>query len=580
MLRSIANWRMLVCIFCGFSSGLPLYVLYQLIPAWLRSAQVDLMTIGLFSLISIPYTWKFIWSPMMDWWTPPFWGRRRGWAIMVQCGLLCALASLSFLDPQRDMSILLGVCAAIAFLSASQDIVLDAHRREILPDEELGIGNSYFVNAYRISSLVPGSLALILSDRYPWSTVHLVVASFVIVGMVTTWCMPEPKVDREPPKGSFSERIAEPFRSFFSRGVRSALLILLFMMLYKLGDSMATALATPFYMDSGFSNTMIGTTAKAGALWSSIVGGIIGGVIMIKIGINRALWAFGVVQVVSILGFALLASQSPVLNVLEQRPFLSLNDVPGVVSQQEKERWLALPSGRIALNNASLEDLTRLDEEQRPMWEGVLDKRNMDGVFVDAEDWQKRTGLAVPDGGDFRIWAHGASEKELQRMLQISENEASILFEKRSEAGPFATAEEWSSDSDIVGRLEDSFYFRLDVNHASGQQLGTISWLAPSAWLLFWVISFEYLGVGLGTAAFVAFTARTTDTRYTATQFALLTSLAGVPRTFASALTGYLIQAFGYVSFFLICTIIAFPGMMLLFWVAPWNGNILKKDAS
>ena len=401
--KSILNRRILVCIFTGFSSGLPLYVLYQMIPAWLRDDGVDLKTIGLFSLVGFPYTWKFIWSPAMDRIVPRFLGRRRGWALMTQVGLLLSLGLFSFLNPSDNIWGIACVVVLVALFSASQDIVLDAYRRELLPDEELGFGNSMFVNAYRIASLVPGSLALILADQIPWSSVHWVVAAFMLVGIVTTLMMPEPEVHAPPPK-SFKEAVVEPFREFFTRkDLQSAIVLLLFILLYKLGDNMATALATPFYLDLGFTKTEIGTVAKVAALWSSIAGGIIGGIIMIRIGINRSLWIFGIVQLVTILGFAALA-----------------------------------------------------------------------------------------EIGNDKTW-------------------------------------------------------------------------------LFIVVSGEYLGVGLGTAAFVAFMAKSTDKRYTATQLALLTSLMGVPRTLANASTGFIIEATGYTSFFLICTVLAIPGMILLKWVAPWN---------
>ena len=406
---AVFNRRMLLCILTGFSSGLPLYVLYQMIPAWLRSAEVDLTTIGLFSLIAFPYTWKFLWSPLMDRWAPPL-GRRRGWAMITQVGLICALASLALFDAHTDTIGIAVVAGVIALFSASQDVVLDAYRREILPDHELGLGNSMFVNAYRISGLVPGSLALILADQLPWSTVNLVVASFMGVGLITTALMPEPTT-LAPRPPNLRAAIVKPFQEFFTRnGTRSALLVLTFMLLYKLGDSMATALATPFYLDIGFSMTEVGTVAKAAALWSSIAGGVLGGLFMVRAGIQRSLWVFGVVQIVSILGFAVL-----------------------------------------------------------------------------------------------------------------------------SEVGP--------------------------------------SW-----WVLFAVVSFEYLGVGLGTAALVAFIARSTNRAYTATQLALLTSLTGLPRTLANAATGYIVESIGYTWFFLLCTALSIPGMLLLPWVAPWGDDPPSKD--
>ncbi|MDC0358056.1 AmpG family muropeptide MFS transporter [Oligoflexia bacterium] len=396
---------MLICVCTGFSSGLPLYVLYQLIPAWLRDTGVDLKTIGLFSLIAVPYTWKFMWSPLMDRFVPPFFGRRRGWALITQVLLLISIALFGLFHPADSMTAVVAIVFAVALFSASQDIVLDAYRRELLSDAELGLGNSFFVNAYRLSSLVPGSLALILADHIPWSSVYLVVASFMLVGIVTTVLCPNTAQDVAPPK-TFKEAVVDPFREFFSRsGTTAALEILAFMLLYKLGDSMATALSMPFYLDLGFTKTEIGSIAKVAGLWASIFGGFVGGVIMLRIGINKALWLFGVVQIVSILGFAVL-----------------------------------------------------------------------------------------------------------------------------SEVG-------------------------------------------PDRWVLFCVVSFEYLGVGLGTAAFVAFIARSTNQKFTATQFALLSSIASMPRIFANAGTGYLIEAMGYTYFFYLCTLLALPGMLLLPKVAPWGGE-------
>ncbi|NLF24612.1 MAG: AmpG family muropeptide MFS transporter [Deltaproteobacteria bacterium] len=406
MCRVIFSRRMLICIFTGIASGMPLYVLIQLVPAWLRDQGVDLGKIGLFSLVSIPYTWKFVWSPLMDRYVPPFLGRRRGWILITQVALLISIGMLALCNPQQSLSKIAGVVFAIALFSASQDIVLDAYRRELLPDRELGLGNSFFVNAYRLSSLVPGSLSLILADILPWSQVHLITAAFMLIGIVTTLWMPEVASPQNTPR-SLREAIVEPFREFFNRSdMRSAVLILVFMLLYKLGDNMATALATPFYLDMGFSKTEIGAIAKVAALWSSIFGGFIGGVVLLYIGINKGLWLFGAFQMVAILGFAVLA----------------------------------------------------------------------------------------------------------------------------------------------------------EVGH--------------STLLLFFVVSFEYLGVGLGTAAFVAFIARNTNKRFSATQMALLSSIMVIPRTFANASTGYLIEWLGYTYFFILCSLLALPGMLLLCWVAPWGEKL------
>lgn len=307
-LRQIFSRNMLICIFTGFTSGLPLYFLINLIPAWLRSEHIDLKTIGLMALIGLPFTWKFIWSPVMDAVRLPFLGRRRGWMLVTQIGLLLALAAYAFLNPYQHLPVIIGLSAVVSFFSASQDIVLDAFRREILPDEELGLGNSIHVNAYRIAALVPGSLNLILADRMPWGNVFIITALFMLPGLLMTlFLAKEPDL---PPAASRTlvQTVVEPFQEFFSRkGTKQAALVLLFIFLYKLGDSMATSLATPFYLDMGFSKTDIGLIAKNAGLWPAVIAGILGGIWMLKLGINKALWLFGVVQVVTILGFVWLA---------------------------------------------------------------------------------------------------------------------------------------------------------------------------------------------------------------------------------------------------------------------------------
>lgn len=307
-LRQIFSRNMLICIFTGFTSGLPLYFLINLIPAWLRSEHIDLKTIGLMALIGLPFTWKFIWSPVMDAVRLPFLGRRRGWMLVTQIGLLLALAAYAFLNPHQHLPVIIGLSAVVAFFSASQDIVLDAFRREILPDEELGLGNSIHVNAYRIAALVPGSLSLILADRMLWGNVFIITALFMLPGLLMTlFLAKEPDLPPAAPR-TLVQTVVEPFQEFFSRkGTEQAALVLLFIFLYKLGDSMATSLATPFYLDMGFSKTDIGLIAKNAGLWPAVIAGILGGVWMLKLGINKALWLFGVVQVVTILGFVWLA---------------------------------------------------------------------------------------------------------------------------------------------------------------------------------------------------------------------------------------------------------------------------------
>lgn len=404
-LHALLNKRMLICIFTGFSSGLPLYILISLLPAWLKSEGVSLKEIGLFALIGLPFTWKFIWAPLFDRYALPF-GRRRGWLLITQIGLLITLPVFGFFHPQLDIRTIAFFCVLVAFLSASQDVVLDAYRRELLPDVELGLGNAVHVNAYKIASLVPGSLSLILADHMDWSSVFMITALFMLPGLVMTLLITEPALKNVAPK-TLRAAVIEPFQEFKRRnGIKSALTVLLFIFLYKLGDSMATALATPFYLEMGFTKTEIGLVAKNAGLWPSVIGGMLGGVWMMRLGINRALWIFGAVQMIAILGFA----------------------------------WLAT------------------------------------------------------------------------------------------------------------------------VGHS-------LPWLAL-------VIGLEALGVGLGTAAFVAYIAHTTNPLYTATQFALFTSLAAVPRTFANAATGYLVDYFGWTQFFILCFLLAIPGMLLLLKVAPWKATL------
>ncbi|MRR50462.1 MAG: MFS transporter, partial [Rhodocyclaceae bacterium] len=284
---------MLICIFTGFASGLPLYLLLNLVPAWLRTEGISLKAIGLFALIQFPYTWKFLWSPFLDRYTLPWLGRRRGWMFLTQVLLLAVIAFLGVFSPASDLQTIVVLATLLAFASATQDIVLDAYRRELLSDVELGLGNSVHVNAYRLAGLIPGSLSLILADHLPWQQVFLVTSLFMIPGLAMTLMVREPAVAGSLPR-SLRQAVVEPFQEFIHRaGWRDAALVLAFIFLYKLGDSMCTALATPFYLDMGFAKSQIGLVAKHAGLWPAVIGGLLGGLWMVKLGINRALWLFG-----------------------------------------------------------------------------------------------------------------------------------------------------------------------------------------------------------------------------------------------------------------------------------------------
>lgn len=399
---------MLICVFTGFASGLPLFILITLVPAWLRSEQVDLKSIGFFALIQLPYTWKFLWSPLLDRYALSALGRRRSWMLLAQTLLLISIPALGLFQPKMDLWAIAYLAVAISLFSATADIAIDAFRREILTDAELGLGNAVHVNAYRIAGLIPGSLSLVLADHMSWANVYLITAMFMLPGIVMTMLVREPAQSLARPR-TLRQAIVEPFHEFVTRrGWQSAAIVLLFVILYKLGDSMATALATPFYLDMGFSKTEVGLVAKNAGLWGYVVGGMIGGIWMLKLGINRGLWVFGVAQAVMILGFA----------------------------------------------------------------------------------WMAQLG---------------------------------------------------------------------DIEHAAKLVVLGV------------VIFSEALGSGLGTAAFVAYIARETNPAYTATQFALFTSLAAVPRTVINAATGWMVEQLGWYGFFLLCFALAWPGMLLLPRIAPWR---------
>jgi len=398
MLKSIVNWRMLIVFSMGFSSGLPLLLIGSTLKAWFTESGMDLTTIGFFSLVGLPYTLKFAWSPLLDRFTPPFLGRRRGWLLMSQVGLIAALSSFSLTNPSQQTVAVAALAFLIALLSATQDIAIDAYRREILETEELGLGSSLAVNGYRIATLIAGAFALYLADHMPWSLVYTIMAAGMGIGVLTTLLAPEPQVDQAPPR-TMREAFVDPFIEYFSRS--GAWIILAFIVLYKVGDSMASEMTMPFYLQMGFTKTQIGAVAKLFGFWATIIGSLAGGLLILKLNIHRSLWVFGFLQAFSTLGFALLARIGP----------------------------------------------------------------NLD-------------------------------------------------------------------------------------------------WLAA-------VVTFENLCGGMGTSAYVAFMGSLTNKRFTATQYALLSSLMGVPRVIAGVPTGWMAKNMGWETFFVVCTLAAIPGMLLLFKVAP-----------
>lgn len=306
LLRVFGSPKMAALILLGFSSGLPLFLTSKTLQAWMTVEKVDLTAIGLFSLVGVPYSLKFLWSPLLDWFTLPFLGRRRGWLIVIQIGLLIAIAAMSLQQPKQALQFLAINAVVIAFLSATQDIAADAYRTDILEPLEMGAGAAVFVLGYRVALLLTGSLALILADRIAWSSVYLFMSVGMGLGIIATLFAPEPK-EINPPT-SLTEAVILPFGEFIQRqGLVQAKLTLLFIVLYKLGDSFVNNMSTPFLLQTGFTQTDIGAIQGGMGLVATIVGTLAGGAFLSKIGLNRSLWVFGALQAVSNLAYLILA---------------------------------------------------------------------------------------------------------------------------------------------------------------------------------------------------------------------------------------------------------------------------------
>jgi len=393
---SLFTGRMLLAFVMGFSGGLPLLLTGSLLQAWMVDVGVDLGTIGLFALVGLPYTLKFVWAPIMDRYSPSLLGRRRGWLFIWQLCLTGAIALLGFSNPSQILYVTALAALLLSFFSASQDIVIDAYRRESLADDEQGMGASLYVGGYRVGMLLATGGGLFLADLMEYHWVYLIMATAMCAGLIATLLAPEPNAEHGKPK-TLQDAVVKPFKEFFTRDY--AIIILVFVFLYKVGDTMAGQMTTPFYLDLGFTKSEIAAIVKIFGFPITIAGTFLGGVLVMRHGIYKCLLWFGVLQAISTAGFI----------------------------------WLA--------------------------------------------------------------------------------------------------------------------YVGHDI------------------WVLTAVIAFENLSAGLGTAAYIGFIASLTDKRFTATQFALLTSFMGMPRVFAAAPTGYMVGAFGWSGFFLFCTAIALPGILLIIWL-------------
>ncbi|HEY1953516.1 MAG TPA: AmpG family muropeptide MFS transporter [Gemmatimonadaceae bacterium] len=295
-LRIFGQPKMAVLLLLGFSSGLPFYLTSKTLQAWMTTSKVDLATIGFFSLVTLPYSLKFVWAPVMDRYVPPFLGRRRGWVFITQVLLLLVIAAMSLHDPRTGLRMLAVNAIAIAFFSASQDISLDAYRTDVLETREMGAGAAVFVMGYRVAMITTGALAFFLADRMSWNTVYVLIALLMIVGIVTTFIAPEPVLRDAPPK-TLGEAVVLPFADFFQRaGVLRALLVLLFIVVYKYSDSLAGSMTTPFLLQAGFSQSEVGAVFLGAGVIATIVGVVVAGAAIGKFGINRSLWMFVVFQ--------------------------------------------------------------------------------------------------------------------------------------------------------------------------------------------------------------------------------------------------------------------------------------------
>jgi PAT family beta-lactamase induction signal transducer AmpG len=406
LMKKVFSYRMLCLLLLGYAAGLPLLLIGSTLQAWMTDSKVDLGTIGMVSLIGLPYTIKFVWSPFLDRFRVPFLGRRKGWMVVFQALLVVSIFSLSLVNPKEHLMLVGVIATLITFFSASQDIALDAYRREILPDEELGFGSSVYVTGYRLGMLVAGAGALILADQVPWSDVYMWMAACMVPAVVFTLISPTEKNDLVAPK-NMKEAVVGPLKEFFTRP--GAITIILFILLFKVGDLMAANLTTPFILQAGYSKTDIGTVAKGVGMFATIFGGLVGGAFMLKIPMKISLVVFGTFQAISTLGFSLLT------------------------------------------------------------------------------------------------------------MLPVS----------------------WGSLAMIIG--------------------------------------LENFSAGMGMAAYGAFMAALTDKRFTATQYALLSSVMGITRVILPAPTGYVADAVGWNMFFIICTLAAIPGMLLLIPVFRLAGPAATK---
>jgi len=302
-LNAFRSKRVGLLIALGFASGLPLALTRTTLSAWMTNAGVDLKTIGLFSLVSLPYSLKVVWAPLLDRFSLPLLGRRRGWMVLAQLGLLVGIGVMSKLDPQHAPLAIAAMAVLVAFFSSSQDVAADAYRTDVLPPAERASGTSTWIMGYRVAMLASGAGALVLSDHMPWSRVYMIMALLMGVGIVATWLAPEPEVVR-PPR-TITDAVVKPFEDFFRR--KGAAVALIFVMLYRVGDTIAGGMVMPFLIKLGFSNSEIGYWNKGVGFGATIAGVVLGGGLVAKFGVRRCLLSFGLFAALANTGYLALA---------------------------------------------------------------------------------------------------------------------------------------------------------------------------------------------------------------------------------------------------------------------------------
>lgn len=308
MLQVFKSRKMAALLLLGLSSGLPLYLTSRTLQAWLTVAGVDLSAIGFISLVSLPYSLKFLWAPLIDGFSFPFLGRRKGWLMVTQLALAIAIATMALQRPAEALQLVAINAVVIAFLSATQDITIDAYSTDILDRHEVGVGAGIKIVGYRAGMVLAGGVALILADRLSWPTVYALLGILMLLILVFSARVAEPAL-RDAPPSSLREAVRMPFVDFISRtGGTRGIWILAFVVLYRLGDSLIDNMTTPFLLQTGFSQTDVGTVQGVIGLFTTIVGLLAGGAVLSRIGIDQSLWIFGILQLTSNFAYLLLAN--------------------------------------------------------------------------------------------------------------------------------------------------------------------------------------------------------------------------------------------------------------------------------